>query len=199
MRPALLLIAALASGHLGAATLAVQVTDGSGKPLADAVVYAMPPAGKPPPKAASAALINQINREFVPFVSVMQAGTVVSFPNKDDVRHHVYSFSPAKSFELRLYSGAQAPSVTFDKPGLVTLGCNIHDHMIAHALVVDTPWFAKTGASGKATIEALPADNYDIHAWHPRQAQTALHKQRYSVKSAATSELAIRIEIKQGN
>ena len=145
----------LIGSHAGAASVAVTVADATGKPLADAVVYATPLSGKAPPRP-STALIDQIGREFVPLVSVMQTGALVSFPNKDNIRHQVYSFSPAKTFELRLYSGTPASPILFDKPGLVTLGCNIHDIMIAYALVVDSPWFAKTDSAGKAVVDGFP-------------------------------------------
>lgn len=195
---ALFACAVLTGLEAGAATVAVSVADAAGTALPDAVVYAIPVSGKAPLKAAPTALIDQIRREFVPLVSVMQTGTLVSFPNKDNTRHHVYSFSPAKTFELPLYAGTQAPPVMFDKPGLVTMGCNIHDHMIAYALVVDTPWFGKTDAAGKAVLEGLPAGDYDIRAWHYRQTGASAISQRFAAKSAGTSELAFRIEIKPG-
>ena len=190
---------ALAGSTGFAATLSVQVTDAAGKALPDAVVYAMPAGGRPAPKAAPSALIDQVKREFVPLVSVMQTGTVVRFPNKDNIRHHVYSFSPAKPFELRLYSGTQAPPVTFDKPGLVTLGCNIHDNMIAYAYVVDTPYFAKSDANGRAVLDAVPGGDYEIHAAHYRQAAPAGAVQRFAVKDSGVNELALKIGLKPGN
>lgn len=181
-----------------AASVTAHVTEITGNALPDAVIYAMPVAGKASLKAAPKAVIDQINREFDPLVSVMQTGTVVGFPNKDNIRHHVYSFSPAKKFELRLYSGTQAPPITFDQPGLVTLGCNIHDHMIAYALVVDTPWFGKSDAAGKAVLEGLPAGDYDLHAWHHRQTSTTAHSQRISVKNTGSNEFPIKIDVKAG-
>jgi hypothetical protein len=109
-----------------------------------------------------------VKRRFVPLVSVAQTGAAITFPNKDNIEHDVYSFSPAKRFELNLYHGIPASPVVFDKPGLVVMGCNIHDAMIAYLLIVDTPWFAKTDASGQAIIDNLPADAYRVIAWHPR-------------------------------
>lgn len=181
-----------------AASITAHVTETTGNALPDTVIYAIPVSGKAPLKTAPRAVIDQINREFDPLVSVMQTGAVVSFPNKDNIRHHVYSFSPAKKFELRLYSGTQAPPITFDTPGLVTLGCNIHDHMIAYALVVDTPWFGKSDAAGKAALDGLPAGDYDLHAWHHRQASTTAFSQRISVKSAGSNEVPIKIDLKAG-
>lgn len=167
-------LAALAIG-LGAAaahaaSLPVQATNTRGQPLANAVVYALPANGKAPAvELGKKAIIDQIDREFVPLVSVIQTGTAISFPNKDDVEHAVYSFSPPKRFEIKLYSGVPAKPVVFDKPGMVTLGCNIHDSMVAYVLVVDTPYFAKTDKAGRATIDNLPAGSWRIVAWHPQQ------------------------------
>lgn len=110
--------------------------------------------------------IAQKGRKFIPLVTVIQAGTDISFPNNDTVRHHVYSLSPAKVFELKLYSGTPGNPVTFDKAGTVVLGCNIHDTMVAYIQVVNTPWFAKTDASGKARIEGLPTGKFQLKAWH---------------------------------
>ncbi len=150
-----------------AATITVPVTDTSGAPLVNAVVYATPKLGGVPAPKPSAMTIDQVDREFVPLVSVAQVGVAVSFPNTDDVEHDVYSFSPARRFQLPLYSGTPSHPVVFDKPGLVVLGCNIHDSMVAFVLVVETPYFARTGADGVATLAGLPGGEYVLTAWHP--------------------------------
>ncbi|MCZ2498478.1 methylamine utilization protein [Xylophilus sp. Kf1] len=153
-----------------AAGVQVQAVNPRGAPLVNAIVYAVPVNGKAPAlEPGKRAVIDQIDREFVPLVSVIQTGTAVSFPNKDDVEHAVYSFSPPKRFEIKLYSGVPARPVVFDKPGMVTLGCNIHDSMVAYVLIVDTPYFAKTDKAGRASIDNLPAGSYRIVAWHPQQ------------------------------
>ena len=146
------------------------VRDTAGKAIADAVVVALPATKTGASTAAATAtiLVDQINKEFVPYVLPVRVGTTVNFPNKDKIRHHVYSFSPAKSFELPLYIGKPAAPVLFDKAGPVTLGCNIHDWMIAYVYVSESPYFAKTGADGKATLSDLPAGNYTLRVWHPR-------------------------------
>ena len=138
------------AGH--AASLAAAVSDASGKPIADAVIYAMPTTGQAVRRGSREAVIDQVRREFVPFVTPVQVGTAIAFPNKDNIRHHVYSFSPARVFSLKLYSGTPAEPVVFDKPGEVVLGCNIHDNLLAYVYVVDTPYFAKTDAAGAAKI-----------------------------------------------
>jgi plastocyanin len=164
---AALLSLSLAGGLAAAASLSVQVNDASGKPLADAIVYATAGAGGSA-SAGTRAEVAQEEREFVPRISVVQTGTSVSFPNQDNVEHDVYSFSPAKHFELKLYSGVPAHPVVFDKPGLVVLGCNIHDAMVAYVLVVDTPYFTRTDRSGHASLDGLPAGEYKVAAWHYR-------------------------------
>ena len=152
-----------------AASLSVEVADASGAPLTDAVVYAEPASGQVLSKAAQnahSAEIEQRKRRFNPLVTVVQVGTEISFPNNDTVKHHVYSFSQPKVFDLPLYSGKAAAPQLFDKAGTVVLGCNIHDQMIAYVEVVDTPFFAKSDAQGKLKLEGLPPGKYRLKAWH---------------------------------
>ena len=92
----------------------------------------------------------------------------MNFPNRDNIRHHVYSFSSPKKFELPLYIGTPATPVLFDKPGVVALGCNIHDWMLAYIYVVTTPYFAKTAADGKARLDGLTPGPYEARVWQPR-------------------------------
>ncbi len=147
-----------------AADLRVTVVDGAQQPVADAVVYATP--ANPLPHEPHKASIDQVHRQFVPEVSVMQAGTAVSFPNSDNIRHSVYSFSRAKTFTLKLYAGTPASAVVFDQPGVVVLGCNIHDSMVAWVLVTDTPYYTRTAADGTATLAGLPPGEYQLRAWN---------------------------------
>lgn len=149
-----------------AGSLTVHVADQANKGIVDAVVYAIPTTL--PKKAPAPAEIAQVNRAFSPIVTVVQTGAAVSFPNRDTVRHQVYSFSPAKTFELKLYAGVPAEPVIFDKPGLVAIGCNIHDGMVAYVMVVDTPYFSKTIAGGDTRIVGLPPGDYKVSVWHPK-------------------------------
>lgn len=156
------------AGAAVAASVDVAVKDAKGAPVADAVVWAVPkvrPATQPPREAA----VEQRDKQFVPLVTVVQAGTLVQFPNRDVVRHHVYSFSTPKTFEIKLYVGTPVAPVLFDQPGEVVLGCNIHDNMLAYIYVVDTPYFAKTGADGSARLEGLSGGEYEIQLWHHAQ------------------------------
>lgn len=159
----------LAAGSCFAATVTVTAKDARGAALEDAVVWAMPKSGAAPVRTRPAA-VEQRDKAFIPTVSVIQTGTLVSFPNRDEIRHHVYSFSTPKIFEIKLYAGTPADPILFDKPGEVVLGCNIHDHMYAYIYVVDTPWFAKAGKDGVARLE-LPGGEYDLHAVYFAQAQ----------------------------
>ena len=113
------------------------------------------------------AVVDQRDKQFIPYVTAVQVGTPVIFPNSDNIRHHVYSFSPAKKFELPLYSGVPAQPVVFDKVGFVTLGCNIHDWMIAYVAVLPTPYFQVTRQDGHAVLKDLPAGQYTVQVWHP--------------------------------
>ena len=151
---------------LAAATIDARVQDARGGALADAVVYAVPEGRALPPVRRSAKM-DQKNRMFIPHVLPVQTGTAVNFPNSDDIRHHVYSFSSAKSFQLPLYKGTPANPVIFDKAGVVTLGCNIHDQMSAFIVVVNTPYFEKSGGSGRVTLRDVEPGRYAVHVWYP--------------------------------
>lgn len=164
------------------------VLDSAGKPVNEAIVALYD--GKPVAMASNAvAEIAQKDKQFVPHVTVAQTGTAIQFPNQDKVRHHVYSFSPAKKFEIKLYSGLPAAPVKFDQPGLVTLGCNIHDNMLGYVYIVDTPLFAQTDAAGQATLKVSDAE-YTYRIWHAGEAKPAL-EQKIRVSGAYTIKLTL--------
>jgi plastocyanin len=158
-------LAFAASAHAGA--LNVTVTDGTGRLIPDAVVTLEPAGGKLPVKPLPMVEIAQQKRQFHPRVTLITIGTPVNFPNYDTVRHQVYSFSPIKPFELKLYAGVPAAPLVFDKPGIAVLGCNIHDQMAAWVVVVDTPYYARSSADGQARIDNAPAGSYTLRAWYP--------------------------------
>jgi len=155
------------SGSLFAASLEVDVKDAHGNGVADAAIYLESLTGTLPARPRPAE-IEQKSRKFMPLMTVIQTGSEIAFPNNDTVRHHVYSFSPAKPFELKLYSGTPGSPVLFDKPGTVVIGCNIHDRMVAYIQVVNTPYFGKTNDTGRVRITDLPAGKYRLKAWHPQ-------------------------------
>ena len=155
------------------AEIAATVNDAQGAPVADAIVVAVPvdAGARGLGKAAErprGAVVDQVDKEFTPKVTAILVGAAVTFPNHDDVRHQVYSFSQAKRFELPLYAGVPADPVVFDKPGVVVLGCNIHDWMVGYIYVSESPYFAKTGKDGKATLAELPLRAYVVRLWHPQ-------------------------------
>jgi len=150
-----------------AATLRALIKDQNGRPVEDAVVLATLLGNQPPLPRQPKEEMDQIDKEYVPHVKVVMLGSKVYFPNKDNIRHHVYSFSPSKVFELPLYSGTPAAPVLFDKAGQVTLGCNIHDWMLGYIYVADTPYFAKSAKDGKTQITDLPPGEYSVRIWHP--------------------------------
>ena len=155
-----------------AANVNVVVTDAAGAPLADAVVMLEPVGAHLPVKPMQGAQIAQHDLQFDPQVSVVTVGTPVLFPNQDTVRHHVYSFSPAKTFQIKLYAGVPHTPIVFDKPGIAVLGCNIHDSMIAWVVVTDTPLWARSAAGGRAHVADVPPGSYAMHVWHSSLAET---------------------------
>lgn len=168
--------AACITGPAYSAEISVQVLDQNGAPVADVAVYAEPSDGAlgrgsdPLPLA----VMDQVDSAFVPHILVIQTGTEVRFPNNDAVSHHVYSFSSSKRFELDLYRGNIHPPQLFDQPGLVVLGCNIHDSMLGFILVLDTPHFGKTDRNGVVTLTDLPYGSYRVSAWTPRTSERNL-------------------------
>lgn len=165
-----LLLALIAAPVVAQTTeIAASVVDTNGQPVVDAVVVAVPVDGiQKLPEHPRGSVVDQVDKEFSPKVLAVVAGTPVTFPNRDNVRHHVYSFSPAKRFELPLYAGVPAQPVVFDKPGVVVLGCNIHDWMVGYVYVSESPYFARTGKDGKAFLTDLPPHAYYVRVWHPQ-------------------------------
>ena len=156
----------LTASQAAAVPLTVRVVDAKGRPVSDAVVTLRAgPVGRP--AASGNYSVSQKDMQFHPFVLVVPVGAKVSFPNLDPTRHHVYSFSPAKQFELKLFAKDQSRSVVFDKPGVVALGCNIHDAMTAFIYVTDNQWTAKTGANGTVRFADAPNAAGKVSVWHP--------------------------------
>jgi plastocyanin len=151
-----------------AGVLTVAVTTDAGRPVPGAVVTLRPVQGTPPsPRIAGPFRVEQRNLQFNPFVSIVPVNADVAFPNFDPTMHHVYSFSPAKVFELRLIARNQSRSVRLDKPGLVAVGCNIHDSMAAYIYVTDTAWTVRTDAAGRAVFRDVPPGAVTATVWHP--------------------------------
>jgi plastocyanin len=156
----------LFSAGVNAAILQALIVDQQGQPLADAVLTLRGAAQPAIPGAK--AIMDQRKQEFLPHVLAVRSGTAVSFPNSDNIRHQVYSFSTPKRFELRLYEGTPTEPLVFDKPGVVVLGCNIHDWMMGYIYISEDPWFAVSDAKGQLKLDQLPPGHYTATLWHPR-------------------------------
>lgn len=164
-----LFVTSLLSSSLSAAAgFQVEMLDQGGKPLPNAVVTLQ--GDSAPPVYSLKADMDQRNKEFDPHVLAVHTGTRIKFPNSDNIRHQVYSFSAPKRFELRLYEGTPSDPVLFDKPGIVVLGCNIHDWMLGYVYVTDDPWFAVSDEKGLIRFDKLPAGRYHVTLWHPQVA-----------------------------
>jgi len=166
---AFFLYVGVVSASISAAELTIVVRDAKGEPLSDAVVTLTPVDGEVGFSALPNPEVQQTGALFSPFVLPVRTGTTVKFPNLDEFRHHVYSFSDAKQFELRLYGQDETKAVTFEKAGIVALGCNIHDNMLAYIYVSDAPVIGKAVADGSISFGDLPAGTYNLALWHPDQ------------------------------
>jgi plastocyanin len=194
----LLGLLALGSVAAPAGELSVTLVDTAGRGVADAVVTVAPLGDKStaPPRTSATAVMDQIQLTFVPRVLVVAVGTTVEFPNNDSVSHQVYSFSPAKKFQLPLYKGQLHVPVVFDHEGLVVLGCNIHDQMVGYIYVTPAPFFGKTDASGVLRLSDLKAGDYRLTLWSPLVADAASTLER-TVHIDAGAAHAEQVQLKQ--
>lgn len=164
-----LLLAAVLLPLAHAGSVQVNVKDNKGATVADAVISLVPLDTKPPLTIpAEPLIIAQIGQEFEPRVTPIVIGSRVGFPNRDAIRHQVFSISKAKRFEIPLYGPGAGETITFDKAGVVPLGCNIHEWMAAYVVVLETPFFVKTPTDGVGTLTSLPPGRYRLEVWHPR-------------------------------
>jgi len=190
MTLAMLLLAARAAVP---ATLVVSVLTPSGQALPGAVVTVRPLEGAARHPSPVRAVMDQVDRSFSPDLLVIPVGSSVEFPNSDSVSHQIYSFSPAKRFQLPLYRGKPYPPVHFDEPGVVTLGCNIHDEMLAYLLVTDAAWYGRTNEHGSWSTE-VPRGRYRVELWHPRLRDSDADLRReLTVADADRAELTLRL------
>ena len=176
-----------------AATLIVHVQTPDAHALPGAVVTVRPLDGPGRHPGPLHAVMDQVNRSFTPDLLVIPVGSTVEFPNSDSVSHQIYSFSPPKHFQLPLYRGKPYPPVHFDQPGVVTLGCNIHDEMLAYLLVTDAPWYGRTNEAGSWSTE-VPRGHYRVELWHPRlrDNETELARE-LTVGESDRAELTLRL------
>lgn len=180
-----------AAGAL-AASIVVAVQTSDGRPLAGAVLTIHALGGADHPAVPVHAVMDQVDRTFVPDLVVIPAGSTVEFPNSDSVSHQIYSFSAAHRFQLPLYRGKPYPPVHFDQAGLVTLGCNIHDSMLAYVLVTDAPYFGRTDAAGSWSAD-VPRGNYRVTVWHPRMHEGAELEREMMIGEGDRAALTLRL------
>jgi plastocyanin len=177
-----------------AAPLSIRVQKRDGKPLPGAVLTLEPESQRLPPAAPVSTVIDQLNLSFVPDIVVVPVGSAISFPNSDAVSHQVYSFSSARRFQLPLYRGKPYPPVAFDQPGLVTLGCNIHDNMLAYIIVTAAPFFGRTDANGDWVTANVPMGTYRVKVWHPLLNESGPSVERtFEVRSDTRTEVIVRL------
>ena len=183
-----------APGLATSATLSITLLQQNGKPLPQAVVtvHSLDGAAKASPPIH--AVMDQVNQAFTPDLLVIPVHSTVSFPNSDTTSHEVYSFSPAHPFQLPLYRGKPYPPEHFDKVGLVTLGCNIHDFMLAYIVVTDASFYGEADARGNWSLSALPAGRYRIEIWHPRLTGAEHPTREVTVGEADRAAISIRLE-----
>lgn len=156
-----------AAGH-DITNVQIQLTDNQQKSLSQAVIWAVAKSGQTQPSMTDKIYVmDQKNKLFTPFVLPVHKGGKVTFPNSDSIKHHVYSFSPAKRFELKLYKGVKHNPIVFDTPGVIEMGCNIHDWMLSYIVVVDSPYFSTTDENGFMNFQ-LEQGEYTVFIWHPR-------------------------------
>jgi plastocyanin len=176
-----------------AATLVIHVLAADGHVLPGAVVSARPIDAPARHAAPQRAVMDQVNRAFEPDLLVIPVGSTIEFPNSDSVSHQIYSFSPAKRFQLPLYRGKPYPPVQFEQAGIVTLGCNIHDEMLAYVLVTDAPYFGRTDAGGVWSAE-VTRGQYRVLIWHPRVRDEGADLERVlTVNDTDRAELTLRL------
>lgn len=186
-------LAPLAASLAAERTITGRVLDQDGKPVAQAVVFVQEPLGVK--RSPAPAVMDQFNRAFEPEVLPIAVGTQVRFPNRDQIRHHVYSFSRAKRFELPLYKGEDAPPVLFDQAGVVKIGCNIHDWMSAVILVLPNEHYAVTDEEGRFTLSDLPAGAQTITAWHARSREKTEEIGQRVDAAGSNAELAFKLAL----
>lgn len=186
----LLVIAGLTTMRSQAREVEVVVTDASGKGLPQAVVSIDFNARE---TVANQAVIDQVDRLFTPFISTVQPGATVNFPNSDNIRHQVYSFSPAKTFELPLYSNREAPAITFPEAGIVVLGCNIHDHMRAYLYVSPHAQSRLTNGEGSVVLEA-PSEATTVHVWYPGLGDEVTAERQFEI-DASQQQLSVSLPV----
>ncbi len=191
-----LLLLGMFSFNVSAITLQGTVTTTDGEPVFEVVITAVGTSKTKPSLATSPRTIDQRNREFISHILAVHTGESVVFPNSDNIQHHVYSFSPTNPFEIQLYKGMPAKPISFDKAGIVVLGCNIHDWMVGYVYVTDAPYFTQTDSKGAWSLN-LPADDYTLTLWHPNlDSPNNVQLQQLKLNTEKTAPIEQKVTLK---
>ena len=187
---AVLALFAVRSAAAGSGTVKGTVTAATG-PVADAVVLIEGPSVVAATDHAPHAVVDQRNKTFVPRVLAVPVGTTVDFPNHDTILHNVYSASPAKKFDVGMYGPGETKSVTFDAPGVVRIGCNIHPKMEAFIVVHTNPYVAVSDGKGAYTVASVPDGSYQLRVWHEKLAERRVP---VTIRDGQVQALDVRLE-----
>jgi plastocyanin len=185
-------LALFASSTLFAADISFVVRDQLGNPLSDVVIEQVAIKNNES-TPLPVAVMDQVNKQFSPTVLIVQQGQLVDFPNSDDIRHHVYSFSPAKVFDIKLYAGQPEKPEKFDTSGVVVLGCNIHDSMVGYIYVAKNHRAIKTNQQGMATLKDVIYP-LSLTIWHPNQVSDITFKQSLIVNQSPKKFYEVIVE-----
>lgn len=188
----------VATGTTHAALFIGVASDRDGQALPN-VVMALKPVGVAAPAMAPTTItVTQEALAFKPYVTAIRSGSSVVFANRDQVEHHIKSFSSSKPFEIAVHKPGDTPApIRFDKEGAVVAYCILHDWMRAYVYVADTPWFAVSGDNGLARIENIPAGDYEVSAWHPDLGQYKPPLiSKVTVATTGTTQSTIKFEFK---
>lgn len=184
----------LFSFHISA-TISLQITDQNDQALEHAIIEVEVLAPAPQSNSQKTLVMDQVNKAFDPHVLAVPINSYVSFPNSDDIRHHVYSFSKAKPFELKLYAGKPKSPIIFENTGVVVLGCNIHDAMVGYIYVHNNNRTYISGTKGEAIIDLAPSEIKKAWLWHPRNAKGVNHKQVIDLTKLKQTKGAIKLAL----
>lgn len=174
----------------------IEVFDQNAQPLADTVIeLSLKETETSPARSDEVYVMDQVNKSFQPHVLVVPQNSLVAFPNSDDIRHHVYSFSKPKKFELKLYAGKPKEPIRFDNPGIVILGCNIHDSMVGYIYVYNENLVVKTDKNGQVELSTEPGNISSLTLWHPRASQGIAHRNVIAEDQLSFKNGSIRLSL----
>jgi len=190
--PLLLIFAASAGGAELSGRLVLIDEDGQrSSEMAQAVIYFTPEGGVEPSPLPEPTEVVTSRKQFIPRVAAVPQGSEVAFPNADPILHNVFSVSGRNRFDLGFYRKGESKSHTFDHPGVARIYCNVHHDMIAHVLVLETPFYTRPERDGSFRLGGLPAGPGTLTAWHERSRENSVE---LTVPTAAPVEIRLEID-----